>query len=467
VSRRLLASYLTLAAIVLLALEIPLAIVFARGERQDLTRKVERDAVALASRFEGALESGNGMKQLRLQVDEYARTTGGRVVVVTSDGTSVTDTSKQDDLGSFASRPEFIQALGRGSDGLAHTATGTRHSTTLGSDILYVAVPIAREGIVLGAVRITYPTSEVDTRVHRTWIILGALAVIVLGVSALVGLRFAQATVIPLARLERAADAAGAGDLTVRAPVEGPPEVRSLAGRFNQMVGRLGDLVRSQEAFVADASHQLRTPLAGLRLRLENLEADVDEPGRGNLEGAIGEVDRLNRLVDGLLVLARADSGAGTIEPIDLGALVEDRVALWSALADEHQVHVAAGVDGPVTVRATPGRLDQVLDNLLENALAVSPPNTTITVSARNAAGGVELHVRDQGPGMSEDDRVRAFDRFWRSERTLTEGTGLGLAIVRRLVESDGGSIELRPADGGGLDVAITLLRPAAADAHG
>ena len=466
-SRRLLASYLTLAAIVLLALEIPLAIVFARSERQDLTRKVERDAVALASRFEGALESGNGLTQLRPQVDAYAKSTGGRVVVVRSDGQSVTDTSKQDDLGSFASRPEFIQALGRGPDGKATTATGIRHSATLGGDILFVAVPIAREGVVLGAVRITFPTSEVDSRVHRTWIILGALAVIVLCVSALVGLRFAQATVIPLARLERAADAAGAGDLTVRAPVEGPPEVRSLAGRFNQMVGRLGDLVRSQETFVADASHQLRTPLAGLRLRLENLEANVDEDGRGSLEGAIGEVDRLNRLVDGLLVLARADSGAATAESIDLGALVEDRVALWSALADEQQVHAEARVDGPVNVRATPGRLDQVLDNLLENALAVSPPSGTITVSAKNQADGVELHVRDQGPGMSEDERVRAFDRFWRSERTQTEGTGLGLAIVRRLVESDGGSIELRTADGGGLDVVITLLRPATADTHG
>ena len=458
-SRRLLASYLTLAAIVLLALEIPLAVVFTRGERQDLTQKVERDAVALASRFEGVLESGVGIEQLRPQVDEYAKETGGRVVVVRSDGQSLTDTSKQDDLGSFASRPEFIQALGRGTGSKALTATGIRHSATLGGDILYVAVPIARGGIVLGAVRITYPTSEVDSRVHRIWIILGALAVIVLGISALVGLQFAQATVVPLGRLERAADAAGAGDLTVRAPVEGPPEVRSLAGRFNQMVGRLDNLVRSQETFVADASHQLRTPLAALRLRLENLEPHVDQVGQGGLEGAIGELDRLNRLVDGLLVLARADSGSATAERVDLAALVHDRVDLWRALADESDVRIAAAVDGAVAVRATRGRIDQVLDNLIENALAVSPRLTTITVSARVTSVGVELHVRDQGPGMTDEERARAFDRFWRSKATQTEGTGLGLPIVRRLVESDGGSIELRAADGGGLDVAITLVR--------
>lgn len=459
-SRRLLASYLTLAAIVLLALEIPLGVSFARNERQDLTQKVERDAVALASRFEDVVETGAGTAAIGRQSADYTKNTGGRVVVVSANGDSLADTSEPDgDSRSFASRPEFVLALKSG-----RTATGIRHSTTLGRDILYVAVPVASGGVVHGAVRITYPTSEVDSRVHRSWIILGAIAVIVLSVSALVGLRFAQATAVPLARLERAADAAGAGDLTVRAPVEGPPEVRSLASRFNQMVGRLGDLVRSQEAFVADASHQLRTPLAALRLRLENLEPNVDEVGRGSLEGAIGELDRLNRLVDGLLVLARADSGSATAEHVDLGALVHERVELWSALAAEHDVRVVAAVDGPAVVQATPGRLDQVLDNLIENALAASPSNGTITVSAAPAAGAVELRVRDDGPGMTDDDRARAFDRFWRAERTPTEGTGLGLAIVRRLVQSDGGSIELRSAAGGGLDVVITLvgMRPGA-----
>ena len=454
-TRRLLASYLTLAAIVLLALEIPLAIVFARYERQDLTQKVERDAVALASLFEDILEAGGpGVAAvIGPQAAAYTQTYTGRVVVVTAAGESVADTSEPDgDPRSFADRPEFIEALQKG-----RTKTGIRHSATLNGDILYVAVPVASGGVVHGAVRITFPTSEVDARVHRAWVILGAIAIIVLGVSALVGLRFAQATVVPLARLERAADAAGGGDLTVRAPVEGPPEVRSLAGRFNQMVGRLGELVRSQEAFVADASHQLRTPLAALRLRLENMEAGVDGADQPSLEIAIGEVDRLNRLVDGLLVLARADSGAMTAERIDLGALVDDRVALWSALAEEQQVRVVAELAGPVAVHATVGRLDQVLDNLIENALAVSPAGTQITVSARATAAGAELHVRDEGPGMSDEELARAFDRFWRSERTQTEGTGLGLAIVRRLVESDGGTIALHGAPGGGLDVAMTL----------
>ena len=450
-SRRLLASFLTLAVIVLLSLELPLAITFARNERQDLTTKVERDAVALASLAEDGLESGNTAPLAGLAATYTKGTGGGRAVIVDRAGNLVADTASSTLEPREFVRPEISEAL------QGRIATGTRHSVTLGGDILYVAVPVASGGVVHGAVRITFPTSAVDARVHRAWIILGAIAGIILGVSALVGLRFARATAVPLSRVERAAVAAGGGDLSVRAPVEGPPEVKSLATRFNQMVARLGDLVRSQEAFVADASHQLRTPLAALRLRLENLEANVDGAGRDSLEQAISEVDRLNRLVDGLLVLARADSGQGATGTVDLPTLVRERVDLWGALAEEQGVRVVAEVGAAATVRATPGRLDQVLDNLIENALAVSPDGGKVTVRIDRVAAGYELHVVDEGPGMSEEERARAFDRFWRSERNQSEGTGLGLAIVQRLVEADGGTIDLRAAPGGGLDVTVTL----------
>ena len=454
--RRLLASYLTLAAIVLLALEIPLGISFARNERRDLTTKVERDAVALASLSEDALQAGTSVATVQKTAAKYTNDTGGRVVIVDAGGEAVADTSEPGaEPRSFASRPEFAKAL---TDGLI--ATGVRHSATLGGDILFVAVPVASGGTIHGAVRITYPTSEVDARVHRSWAILAAIAVIVLGVSALVGWRFARATVEPLARVERAAGAAGAGDLTVRAPVEGPPEVRSLATRFNQMVARIADLVRAQETFVADASHQLRTPLAALRLRLENLERHVDPPGQENLEGAIAELDRLGRLVTGLLVLARSDAGATNREPVDLAQLIQERVELWTPLAEEQGVRVVAVTGGPTVAQVAPGRLEQVLDNLIENALAVSPDGGAITVSLTETPQGWELHVADEGPGLSPEDQARAFDRFWRSERATVDGTGLGLAIVQRLVESVGGTIELRTAPGGGLDAAVTLPRP-------
>lgn len=455
-TRRLLASYLTLALVVLLVLSIPLAITFERSERSKTTSKIERDAVALAAFSEDVLEAQPNAAALPA-VDEFVRqhlVDDERVVIVRRDGTSIVDTSGEPNR-DFARREEFVQALAG-----EHVA-GSRYSSTLGMRIFYVAVPIVGGTDIRGAVRITFPTSAVDARVRRVWVILGALAVFVLSVAALVGLRFARSIAGPLARVERASVAAGDGDLSARAPVTGPAEVRSLATRFNQMVTRVEELVRERESFVADASHQLRTPLAAMRLRLENLESEATGADRLDLEAAVAEVDRLNRLVDGLLLLSRPAAPEGTSEIIEVNRLVTERVDLWSALAAETGVSVEGRVDGQVLAAAAAGRLEQVVDNLIENALEATPDGGMITVSAhRMTSGGAELHVVDTGRGMSEVERARAFDRFWRSERNPAHGTGLGLAIVRRLVEADRGVITLHEAPSGGLDVQVRYPPP-------
>ncbi len=455
-SRRLLASYLTLAAFVLLVLSIPLAITFERSERSKTTNKIERDAVALAAFSEDVLEAQPKATALPA-VEKFVRdhlVDDERVVIVRADGTSIVDTSGEANR-DFTTREEFIKALA------GEPASGSRYSGTLGMRIFYVAVPIIGGTDIRGAVRITFPTSTVDARVRRVWVILGALAVFVLSVAALVGLRFARSIAGPLARVERASVAAGDGDLSARAPVTGPAEVRSLATRFNQMVARVEDLLREREAFVADASHQLRTPLAAMRLRLENLESQATGADQLDLEAAVAEVDRLNRLVDGLLVLSRPSVMERASEPIEVGRLVSERVELWSALAGENGVSVESRADGQVLAAAAPGRLEQVVDNLIENALEATPRGGMITVSAhRMIGGGAEVHVVDTGRGMSEAERSRAFDRFWRSERNPADGTGLGLAIVRRLVEADGGVITLHESPGGGLDVQVRYPPP-------
>jgi signal transduction histidine kinase len=248
----------------------------------------------------------------------------------------------------------------------------------------------------------------------------------------------------------------GKGDLTARAPEAGPPEIKALAVRFNETVARLDALLGSQEAFVADASHQLRTPLAALRLRLENLERDVDPAGRRDLDAALAEVERLARLVDGLLALARADAAASAAEPVDMVAVVAARVEHWASQAEAHDVAIDVDVPSRLHALATPGALEQVLDNLISNALAVSPPGSTIAIGAHEGSADVELHVVDEGPGMTSEQRARAFDRFWRAGPPGT-GTGLGLAVVHRLVTADGGTIELRRASGGGLDAEMRL----------
>ncbi len=231
---------------------------------------------------------------------------------------------------SFATRPEFRAAL-RGD-----VATGTRHSSTLGYDLLYVAVPIASGGTVHGAVRITYPTSELDRRVRNYWLVLAGIAVVVLAAAALIGLSFARWIRRPLAGLEVAAADAGAGDLSARAPVpDAPPELRRLALEFNDMVARVDGLVSVQKEFVADASHELRTPLTALRLRLENLERHVGDDGRASLAAAATEVERLSGLVDELLALARADAGTAPAETVDLVEVAAARIDAWLPTAGE------------------------------------------------------------------------------------------------------------------------------------
>ena len=220
------------------------------------------------------------------------------------------------------------------------------------------------------------------------------------------------------------------------------------------MVREVEQLVRAQRDFVADASHQLRTPLTALRLRLENLSHEIPEDGRRQLEGATVETERLARIVDGLLVLARAEEHTTSLEPIALDDLVSGRIESWADFAAERNVSLTARVPSGAQAVATPERLEQVLDNLLANALEVAPPGSAVEIEWSQGV----LHVLDAGPGMSDDELRYAFDRFWRAGST--EGSGLGLAIVRRLVDADGGSIELRRRAGGGIDAIVTFRQP-------
>ena len=451
--RRLLLSYLAVAVLVLALLEIPLGISYASNERQDLTHKVERDAVALSTLVEDALERGTSVPaRVTAVARSYTRETGGRVVVVDRSGREVVDSAPTGSR-DFATRPEIARALA------GEVASGIRHSQTLGVDLLYVAVPVASSGVVHGAVRISYPTSAVDSRIHRYWTLLAIIAAGVLAAAALVAIVLSRWMTRPLERLENAAEAIAGGDLGARAAVDGPPEMRRLAETFNAMTTELDQLVRSQDAFVADASHQLRTPLQALRLRLENLDRDVTPTGKDELDGALAEVERLSTLVDGLLALARADRARGAPQRVAVAPVVDERLAAWNALADERDVVLRRDVKEGAVALATPGRLEQVLDNLLANALEVSPSQTAITVSAAVADGWVELHVADEGPGMSAEERGRAFDRFWRAPGREGEGSGLGLAIVQRLAAADGGSVELGEAPSGGLDAIVRLPR--------
>ncbi|HVT68409.1 MAG TPA: HAMP domain-containing sensor histidine kinase [Trebonia sp.] len=317
----------------------------------------------------------------------------------------------------------------------------------------------AQSGSVIGTVVLERPTWSLDRNIDNLWLYLVGLAGAALAAAVGIAIYLARWVGKPLARLDAAARKIADGDLTVRAKTRyGPPELRRMAATFNMMAGRLEALVHGHRAMLADASHQLRTPLTALRLRLDLLAADSPPATAGELAGAQEEIARLSRLVDGLLATARAEAANEQPELTDVSAVITERVAAWQPVADGHAVKLlaepAASAAGP-QVSLGAGHLEQILDNLIDNAIeAIGGDGGTVRVAAAKTGTLTRLTVADDGPGMTPQERSRAFLRF---STGSDNGTGLGLAIVHRLVISNGGTIRLADTPGGGLTVEIEL----------
>jgi signal transduction histidine kinase len=448
--RRLVVTYLAITTFALALLAIPLGLTFAHREKDRLLFDVERDADTMTSIVDDPLESGRTVPTSDIM--RYSKDTGGHVIVVNTRGIALADTEQPTKHLDYSTRPEIKAAL------QGERVTGTRHSDELDSNLVYAAVPVSTEGQVVGAVRITYGTGTLDARVRRMWTQLALLCLGVLIAAAIVGFALARSITRPIRRLQSATDQFASGDLSARVEADtGPPELRQLATTFNRMAGRLARLLDAQQRFVADASHQLRTPLTALRLRLENLASNVVDRDRAAVDAATAEVARMSRLIDGLLLLARDDATGADITPVDVAAVAGDRVDTWQDVVAEKNVALVAELPRAAWARAAPGAVEQLVDNLVDNALAVSPPGSRITVRVATTKEGIELHVVDEGPGLDAASRERAFDRFWRGPDAAPTGSGLGLAIVRRLAEASRGTTRLEPSAAGGLDAIVVL----------
>ncbi len=449
-TKRLLVGYLTITVVVLLLLELPLAIFFSQREVERFTGGIEHDAYVIAGIYEDDLQ--NGITPDPQAARSYEFRTGARVVVVNAEGISLIDT-EQPIRRDLSTRPEIAEALA------GRRSSGTRYSSTLGSDFVYVALPVTSGGVVHGALRITLATSKVDATVHRFWLGLVLMGFAVLAVMAAVGWVIARSVTRPVRRLEQAAHRFARGDLTPLEPgEEGPSELRELSVTMATMAERLAAMLDEQRAFVADASHQLRTPLTALRLRLENLQARMAGADADELEAAIEETSRLATLVSDLLQLARADEAQPSVQ-IDLAQIALQRTDTWSALAELSGVALRVeGAESPVLAMAVPGAVEQILDNTLDNALNVSPTGSTIVIRVSHNDDRCMLSISDQGPGLSDEDKDRATRRFWRKSANVP-GTGLGLAIAMSLARASRGSLTLADTPEGGLQVVLTLPR--------
>lgn len=506
---RLVVSYLAITLLVLILLEVPLGIFYSQREQERLIADVERDAVVLASLYEVDLSPGALVESAN--ADLYAKDTGARVVVTGISGISVVDTAAKPGR-EFLGEPEVKAALDGG------RASGIRYSQEMQADLVYVTLPILVGGHIEGMIRVNVDSITVNQRVKRMWSALaGIAAVALLGVTGL-GIAIARSVTRPLRDLQASARRFAEGEL---APIdideEAPPEVKDLTKAMNTMAARLDGTLKAQRSFVGDASHQLRTPLTAMRLRLENLHDSMDyrlveeasrlrqgaqalsvdhtaalgentqphaaslatpaavgasnaallgglllnkgdleqtEAARDDAAAALAETERLGEIVECLLVLARAGADPD-VAVVDARELVVDRVDTWTAIADESNIGLYINSpDTKTNVIAVPGAIEQILDNTIDNAILASEGGTAITVSLFRHQDRVCLSIADQGPGLSDEQKQQARERFWRADTTRS-GTGLGLAVVDQLAIASGAELFFQDSASGGLDVQV------------
>jgi len=448
-----------LVGVVLVAHDVPLALHLSQIERDRLTTAIERDAFTIGGKISPTLPLDDLERHSAIDavLEEYRQTNSGIVVVVDSNGYLLSSTETSVAIGTdYAGRPEIATAL------LGDPSSGTRLSNTLGGDLVYVAVPVLSGAEVLGAVRITFPKSVVDKSVRDQLQGLLLAAGVSIAMAIVVALLFARTVSKPLDNLRATTDILASGDLTATATEKGPGETRQLARSFNVMAKRLGGLMDRQRSFAGDASHQLRTPLTALRLRLEQaseLITSSPELAQIHIDEALNETDRLTHLTEQLLRLARAEGAVLEKENIDVSEIVRDRAQEWQYLADERDVEIIVQAPDNLMVDANQLAVREIIDNYMDNALEVAPPRSQITLTVLALVEVVEIVVSDSGRGMSQQQRERAFDRFWRADvdSNRRTGSGLGLAIVAQLAQASGLRVELRESPNRGVDAVVGI----------
>jgi len=410
----------------IVALEVPL--IFSMRDRVDA--EVRSQARSQAEFLAATVDLGE-----RRDLPGITRVAGdrlrGRVIIVGRNGRLLADSAGTERVGvDYGSRPEIAAALKNA------VAQERRSSATLNQEILATAVPIVRGNRNEGAVRVTQSVGAVNRATWRATFGLIAIGVLVLGLGLAAGAVIARQVAGPVRRLDVAARQVADGDLSARAKVEGSAEQQRLARTFNAMTERIERLLDSQREFIADASHQLRTPLSGLRLRLEEARASTRDPdAHAEIDAGLAELDRLSAIISELLVLSQAGEVDAPPEHVDLEDAAHRAAARWDGSGGGRVVADGVPADG----FCPQADLDRALDALVENALHYGNGK----VEVRSAPGAVD--VLDRGPGFAEDELAAVFERFHRGRagRSGPSGTGLGLPIARELAVALGGGIEL------------------------
>ncbi|MFC4042823.1 ATP-binding protein [Dactylosporangium siamense] len=459
---RLVATYLLLLLLVLTALEVPFALSIASRDTQQVVADRLADATRFATLAEPALRAPRETDELTAELARYDEVYGIAAIVVNQDAVGVVASRPGVNLADKAVQRQARRAL----EGREASDDGTIWPWRL--EPFVVAVPVGRGGEVIGAVVTVSPVGKRVAGVRAAWSVLAGGGLVVLFAGIVAAWSLARWTLRPAAELDAAAHELGAGDYAARVPAaDGPPELRRLGSAFNEMAATVADSLERQRAFVSHASHQLRNPLTAVRLRVEDLGLDLTDPQA--VEGhrlALEEVERLGEVLDSLLALARAERGRFELADIDAGEVAWARVVAWQPVAAKKQITLRY-VRAPhaLKARAVTTALDQALDALIDNAVKFSAEGSTVTIrpaaADNDGVDGVAVHVIDTGPGLTEEQRDLATERFWRAPGTQNvDGSGLGLPIVAVLVEASSGRLDLLANEPTGLHARLWFPAP-------
>ena len=450
--RRLVALFLGLVTLVLVAVEVPLAASYAQARTAELLIDRTGDTARLARLAAPALARG-AVQTLEPELRAYAELYGVRVEVYGVDGELLLSSAP---AGPAPPSGEGLgQALAGRRSGPPPTVLPWREGP------VEVAEPVLRGSEVAGAVLTVSPTDRVVADVVRHWAALAGAGLLVLGLVALATWPLSRWILRPVHRLDDAVHTLTTGDLDARAEVgAGPPELRRLIADFNRMAEAIRTSSAQQRALVADVSHQLRNPLTALQLRVDALETGLVPGARADHRLAMAEIARLTSVLDDTLAMARAEEDRHAPVAVEVRECARGRLRMWSDAAEAGGTELQLTGEGSCWVLVPAGALDQVLDAVLHNALRFAPGGTVAVAVEPADDDAVELRVVDDGPGLTAGECEAATRRFWRgADQQNVPGSGLGLAIARALVERAGGTLTVAPAVPHGLCVAIRLPR--------
>ncbi|MEV5205322.1 HAMP domain-containing sensor histidine kinase [Streptomyces sp. NPDC053720] len=456
---RLLPLLIVLMAGVLLALGFPLAVSVAAAQQQRVVIDRIDDTARFAALAQFMTDPAAGYDErrrtLRNELDTYASVYGIRAGVFRRDDSTMAKAPAAWQLPlEGEGREAFKEAL------LGRRSHDPPQVWPWQNGRVVVASPVVRDGDVVAVVVLDSPTEEMRSRTIRGWLLIAAGEAVAMLVAVGAAIRLTGWVLLPVRTLDAATHDIASGRMRSRVAASGgPPELRRLARSFNEMADNVEDVLEQQRAFVADASHQLRNPLAALLLRIELLALELPE-GNEEIASVRTEGKRLAQVLDDLLDLALAEHAAADLQLTDIGALTAERVASWRPVAEEKGVRLRADGSSAVTAWVDPIALSSALDAIIDNALKFTPAGEEVVVTVASGRDDVTVVVTDRGPGLTGQEMERIGDRFWRStQHQNIQGSGLGLSISQALLAAGGGSLSYAAREPHGLRVTVSVPR--------